>query len=286
VIVNYEAGPLLAESVRAVLGDTSAGPVEIVVVDNGSRDGSVRELAREFPHVQVVRSPGNVGYARGANLGTAATRAPIVAALNADTRIEPGTAAALLARFDTQPRLAACGPRIKNVDGSVYPSARLVPSMPLAAMHGALGFWWPENPFTARYRQLDADPERARLADWLSGSAVWLRRGALDAVGGWDERYFMYLEDVDLCWRLRRAGWEVAYEPAGVVWHIQGTATARRPYRMLVAHHRSAWQFARRRWTGARAALLPFAAAFLAARAVVAICAQAWRGRRSPISTR
>jgi N-acetylglucosaminyl-diphospho-decaprenol L-rhamnosyltransferase len=110
---------------------------------------------------------------------------------------------------------------------------------------------------------------------------MWFRRTSLDAVGGWDERYFMYLEDVDLCWRLRRAGWEIAYEPGGVVWHVQGASTARRPYRMLAEHHRSAWRYARRRMTGVRSVLLPFAAAFLALRGGIAMTAHAVRARRA-----
>ena len=108
---------------------------------------------------------------------------------------------------------------------------------------------------------------------------MWLRRDALDAVGGWDERYFMYMEDVDLCWRLRRGGFGVAYEPAGIVVHVQGTSASRRPYRMLLEHHRSAWRFARARLTGARAVLLPFAAVYFAARAVMAMTDHAWRSR-------
>jgi GT2 family glycosyltransferase len=89
----------------------------------------------------------------------------------------------------------------------------------------------------------------------------------------------MYLEDTDLCWRLRRAGWDVAYEPSAVVDHEQGAITARHPYRMLLEHHRSAWTFAKVRLTGARALLLPFVAVFFAARAVLAVGAQAWRAR-------
>jgi N-acetylglucosaminyl-diphospho-decaprenol L-rhamnosyltransferase len=271
VVVNYEAGPLLVDAVRAVLADDSAGPVELVVVDNGSRDGSVAALRAVHPEVQVVRSPGNVGYARAANLGTAATRAEFVAVLNPDTRIERGTARAMLGRLDTQTRLAACGPRLKNLDGTDYPSARQLPSVPVGVMHGLLGMWWPSNPFTTRYRELAASPDDARLVDWLSGAAIWLRRDALDDVGGWDERFFMYLEDVDLCWRLRHAGWEIAYEPGGIVWHVQGASTSRRPYRMLFEHHRSAWRFARKRYTGARAVLLPFAAVYFAARGGLAM---------------
>jgi N-acetylglucosaminyl-diphospho-decaprenol L-rhamnosyltransferase len=279
VVVNYEAGPLLEACVRSVLADSSCGPVELVVVDNGSRDGSVATLGRAFPDVQVIRAPGNVGYARAANLGIAATRADIVAVLNPDTRLEPGTAVAMTTRIDDDTKLAACGPRVKNLDGTDYPSARSNPSVPDAVMHGLLGLWWPTNRYTRKYRQLDAAPDEARCVDWLSGAALWLRRTALDVVGGWDERYFMYLEDTDLCWRLRRAGWKIAYDPAGLVWHVQGASTSQRPYRMLAEHHRSAWRFARQRFTGVRAFLLPFAAAYLTARAALAMLTHAARDR-------
>jgi N-acetylglucosaminyl-diphospho-decaprenol L-rhamnosyltransferase len=281
VVVNFEAGPLLVECVASLLADTSAGPMELVVVDNASKDDSIATLLAAHPVVRVVRAPGNVGYARAANLGTAATKAPIVAILNPDTVVQPGTTGALVSRMQREPRLAAVGPRLRNPDGTDYPSARAMPSIPVAIGHGLLGLWWPTNPFTVRYRQLDADPSLPRLVDWVSGAAIWLRRRALDDVGGWDERYFMYLEDTDLCWRLRAAGWEVAYEPGGVVVHVQGASASRRPYRMLLEHHRSAWRFARSRLTGPRAVLLPFAALYFAVRAVLAIIDHAWRSSRS-----
>jgi N-acetylglucosaminyl-diphospho-decaprenol L-rhamnosyltransferase len=280
VVVNFESGGLLAECVGSILADTSAGPMELVVVDNRSKDDSVATLLAAHPGVHVVRAPGNIGYARAANLGIAVTRAPIVAVLNADTVVEPVSAVALVSRLEREPRLAACGPRLRNTDGTDYPSARRMPSIPVAIGHGLLGIWWPTNPFTSRYRQLDADPSVPRLVDWISGAAIWFRRRALDDVGGWDERYFMYLEDTDLCWRLRGAGWEIAYEPAGVVMHVLGVSTARRPYRMLLEHHRSAWRFARTRLTGARAVLLPFAALYFSARAVIALGDRAWRSSR------
>ncbi|GIU86867.1 MAG: hypothetical protein KatS3mg009_1382 [Acidimicrobiia bacterium] len=283
VVVNYEAGDHLTECVRSLLADDSAGPVELVVVDNGSTDGSVERMAREFPDVPVVRAPGNVGYARAANLGIGATRAPIVAVLNPDTRVEPGTAHALVTRLERRPLLGACGPRIKNDDGSDYPSARSEPSMPTAIVHALLGRVRPGNRFTRRYLQLDADPARAREVAWCSGAAMWLRRDALDDVGGWDERYHMFFEDVDLCLRLRQAGWGVEYQPAGVVWHGLGVSRARHPYRMEIEHHRSAWRFARRRYRGLRAVVLPFVAALLVLRAAAGLVrvALAARGRGS-----
>ncbi|HEV7524491.1 MAG TPA: glycosyltransferase family 2 protein, partial [Acidimicrobiia bacterium] len=185
---------------------------------------------------------------------------------------------------DDEPAVGACGPRIRNTDGTDYPSARRLPSVPLAVAHGFLGLWWRTNPFTARYRELDSDPGQPRSVDWVSGAAVWLRRSALDAVGGWDERYFMYMEDLDLCWRLRRSGFGVAYEPGGAVTHVQGASTSRVPYRMLVQHHRSALQFARRRLTGARAVLLPFAAVYLVARGLLAMAEHAWHASRASLT--
>jgi N-acetylglucosaminyl-diphospho-decaprenol L-rhamnosyltransferase len=279
VVINYNTSALVVEAVRSILADTSAGTVELVVVDNGSTDDSIAALDKALPDVRVVLAPGNVGYARAANLGIAATRAPIVAVCNADVTFVPGAAATLVERLDQESDLGACGPRIRALDGNDYPSARQNPSAFVATGHGLLGLWWPTNPFTRRYRELDADPSKPRDVDWVSGATIFFRRDALDAVGGWDERYFMYMEDIDLCWRLRRAGWRVAYEPGAVVVHVQGASTSRMPYRMLAEHHRSAWRFARRRYTGVRAVLLPFAAVYLTIRAALAMLEHAWTAR-------
>jgi N-acetylglucosaminyl-diphospho-decaprenol L-rhamnosyltransferase len=276
VVVSYNYGDLLERSVRSVLDETSAGVPEVVVVDNGSTDGSADHLRAVLPAARVVAAPGNVGYARGANLGIASTRAPFVAVLNGDVELLPGVAAAMLCALELDPRLGAVGPRVLNVDGSVYPSARSDPGLLVAAAHAAFGFVWRTNPWTRRYRQLDVDPTIARDVDWVSGAAVWLRREALDDVGGWDERYFMYMEDFDLCLRLRRAGWRVAYDPAGEIVHVQGASTSKRPYRMIAEHHRSVWRFAARRYRGWRRPLLVPLAAVLALRCLAAMAQHAW----------
>lgn len=281
VVVAFDSGPLLADCVRSLLADGSAGgPPEVVVVDNGSSDGSVERVEAAHPEVAVLRPGANLGYARAANLGAAATRAPIVAVVNPDAAIAPGSAAAIVARFAAEPDLGAVGPQIREPDGRVYPSARRVPSAADAVGHLLLGGIRPDNRATRRYRDLDADPDAARTVDWVSGAAIWLRRAALDAVGGWDEGYFMYVEDVDLCWRLTRAGWRVAYEPAARVTHVQGVSTARRPYRMVVAHHRSAYRFAAKRWRGPRRVLLPAVAALLSVRALATLTLRAARPER------
>jgi N-acetylglucosaminyl-diphospho-decaprenol L-rhamnosyltransferase len=275
VVVSFESGALLVDCVRSLLADDSAGVPELVVVDNGSVDGSVVALRAAFPDVTVVDPGANLGYAAAANRGVATTTASVVVVSNADLEVAPGTAAALLDRFDAEPDLAAVGPAVLNPDGSQYPSARAHAPTTDAVGHAVLGRLFPRNPFTRRYRQLDARWDRPRDVDWVSGAFMFLRRSALASVGGWDERYFMYMEDFDLCWRLRRLGWRVAYEPGGRVTHVQGASTGKRPYRMIVEHHRSAYQFLARRWRGPRRLLLLPAAGFLAVRAAFDMAARA-----------
>jgi N-acetylglucosaminyl-diphospho-decaprenol L-rhamnosyltransferase len=287
VVVNYEAGPALGACVASLLADDSAGgPPEVVVVDNGSTDGSADAVAAAFPTVTVLRPGANLGYARAANLGTAATRAPVVAVLNPDTEVAPGTAAALVGALRSRDRLGAVGPKLFNPDGTRYPSARSTPSLTDAVGHALLADLKPDNRFTRAYRQLDMDEDLARPVEWLSGAAVWLRRDALDRVGGWDEQFFLFFEDVDLCRRLERDGWVVGYEPAGRVVHAVGTSRARRPRRSILEHHRAAYRFAAKWWEGPRRLLLPAAAAFLGVRAaVLAVTATARARPRNPAVT-
>jgi N-acetylglucosaminyl-diphospho-decaprenol L-rhamnosyltransferase len=225
-----------------------------------------------------------VGYAAAANRGIAATTAAVVAVCNPDLEVRPGTAAAMLTAF-VDPGVGAAGPRILDPDGSTYPSARRDPGLVDALGHAALGLVWPRNPFTRRYRELDADPTVARDVDWVSGAALWLRRGAIDEIGGWDEGFFMYLEDVDVGRRLRDSGWRVRYVPDAEVVHVQGLSTDRQPRRMIVEHHRSSYRFAAKHWHGAKRLLLLPAGVFLAARAacLVAWCSVGSRRDRSPV---
>lgn len=269
VVVNFEAGAALTGCVASLLADQSAGTPEVVVVDNGSTDGSVVLLHAEFPDVPVIVPDANLGYGRAANLGIAATHAPLVAVLNPDAVVAPGTAAAMAARFEGDDRLAAVGPQLLNPDGSRYPSARSAPSLGDAVGHAVLGVVAPENRFTRAYRQLDADPAQPRDVEWVSGAAIWLRRDALDRVGGWDERFFLFFEDVDLCRRLGADGWRISYEPHGHVTHVVGGSRARRPVRSILGHHRAAYQYAAKWWHGPRRLLLPAAAVFLTARGAV-----------------
>lgn len=269
IVVSYNSSRHLERCLATLAED---GVKRVVVVDNGSTDRS-RDVAVSAGAVWV-ESGGNVGYGRAANLGAAHAQAGDARYLlicNPDLQIRPGAVEALAHDLDSDPTLGAVGPRLCNPDGSLYPSARTFPHLVDAIGHGLLGLVAPHNRFTRRYRLLDWDHEASAKVDWVSGACFLVRREAWESVGGFDPAYFMYMEDVDLCWRLRRAGWEIGYEPAAEVVHIQGVSADLHPYRMLMAHHRSMWLFARRTTTGWRLLALPIVALGLIGRLAVAV---------------
>ena len=274
VIVNYESGPAL---VRCVEGWCHEGPARVVVVDNGSTDGSTDEVVRRFPDVRILRPGGNLGYGAAANRGVAAVDTPWVVVGNPDLEVHAGALGTLVEALSADPGCALAGPLVRTTGGERYPSARQFPSLVDAAGHAVLGIFAPENRFTRVYQQshLDHSPTGTVAVDWVSGACFVVRRDAFEEVGGFDEAYFMYAEDVDLCWRLGRAGWRVAYVTGAEVTHLQGVSTDRHPYRMIAEHHRSLLRFAGRSTNGWRKLLLPLVAVGIGFRAVLACVARA-----------
>ncbi|MGH9101122.1 MAG: glycosyltransferase family 2 protein, partial [Acidimicrobiales bacterium] len=275
VVVDYDTGELLEACVRSLLED---GVRQVVVVENGEEWAARRALGASA--VPLVVTGRNLGYGAGANRGIAASGgSEYLLVCNPDLRIHPGAVATLTAALDAHPDWAIVGPRIVDTAGEVYPSVRRFPSMTDAAGHALLALLRPDNRFSRRYR--DRIGEEPRAVDWVSGACFCARRSALEELGGFDEAYFMFAEDIDLCWRAGRAGWGVGVEPHAVVTHVHGASRRRHPYRMLVAHHRSALRFQARRAQGAERLALPAAAAVLGVRLGMALAEEALRRRGS-----
>jgi N-acetylglucosaminyl-diphospho-decaprenol L-rhamnosyltransferase len=276
VVVNHEAGEALVECVKTLRAE---GISEVIVVDNASSDGSTEALVVADGAVRLVQTGTNLGYGAAANRGIDASGSELVLVSNPDVVVHRGALAALVEVLGADPTVAIVGPRILEFDGTRYPSARRFPSLVDAAGHALLGDLVPTNRFTRRYRLGYVDAEEVTDVDWVSGACFLARRRALDELHGFDESYFMYAEDTDLCWRARRAGWGVLFVPGAVVTHLQGISTARHPYRMLVAHHRSVFRFAARTERGWRRLALPAMAVFLALRLGVMCARQALSAR-------
>ena len=271
VVCNYNTGDYLTRCLRSAFEQAGDARLEVVVVDNASRDGSAERAIAANPAARLIRNGTNRGFAAAVNQGIAATRAPFVLLLNPDGEVATGTLGGFLKAAREHPRAGAIGPVVRDPDGRIYPSARKVPSIPEALGHFAIGTFRPANRWTRAYKMADWDRRSERMVEWVSGSCMLIDRRAMDQVGPLDERFFLYVEDVDFCRRLRAAGWEVWFSPELEVVHVGGISTgrtrwarrqhARSIYRYYAKHRTKAWEVALRPavWLGveAWAALVP-----------------------------
>ena len=264
VVVNLNGGEDVVECLRTVL---EQHPAEVVVVDNASTDGSDREIERMFgPRVRVIRNSRNTGFAVAATQGVRATMAPYAFLVNTDATVRAGSLAALEAALDARPRAASAGALVRNPDGTVQPTKRVFPSFGQAVLHGIVGIFRPDNRGTRAYILSDDDFTSERAVDWVAGTAVALRREAFDAVGGFDERFFFFVEDVDLCKRFADAGWEVWFVPGAEVVHAWGGTWTKRPIRFLWMHQRNLFRYVTKHMRGAWVLAYPVIAAGLVVR--------------------
>lgn len=246
VSVTYSPGESLGAFLDSLVKATER-EYTVVLADNGSVDGAPERAEQERDEVTLLRIGENIGYGGAANRGIAELGQEFgwIVVVNPDVVWQPGSLDELIAAGERTPRAGALGPLIRGGDGVVYPSARLQPSLGRGIGHALFGKVWPANPWTRAYQQSETVVEE-RDAEWLSGSCLLLRRTAFDSVSGFDSRYFMYFEDVDLGDRMTKAGWRNRYVPSAEIVHTGGHATtahAEVSARMLAAHHRSAYRY-------------------------------------------
>jgi len=232
-IVSWNVRDLLLRAVASVAA--AAVPTRIVVVDNASRDGSAEAVREAFPEALVVANAGNPGFAVANNQalralgvldGNGAPAPPFVLLLNPDAELRPGALEALVAHLQAHPEAGAVGPLLRYPDGSVQSSRRRFPGLlALLAEATPIEWHWPGHPIARRLRMDDVPPVRPHAVGWLNGAAVLLRAEALAAVGGFDEGYFMYSEELDLFRRLQAAGWAVHFVPAAEAVHHEGQSS-------------------------------------------------------------
>jgi N-acetylglucosaminyl-diphospho-decaprenol L-rhamnosyltransferase len=244
VTVTYSPGPHLHRFL-ATLSHATDRPVKVIMADNGSTDGSPEDAQQEFPNARLLRTGGNLGYGGAINRAVAEVtkendNLDLFVVANPDVAWGPASIDQLIEAAGRWPRAGTLGPLIRDPDGSVYPSARHLPSLIRGGMHAVVGPLWRRNPWTAAYRQDRLEPSE-RPVGWLSGSCLLVRKAAFDEVAGFDDRYFMYMEDVDLGDRLGKAGWQNVYVPSAEILHDKGHATGRDPARNLAAHHTSTY---------------------------------------------
>jgi GT2 family glycosyltransferase len=249
IIVSWNVWPILAGCLRSIeavsrpiggerqlrqFGPTAApATVEVIVVDNGSRDPTVEYLPRTFPWVRLEACGENLGFTRGNNRGYALSRGRFVYFLNPDTELDHAATDSLwtlYAAIAGAPRIGMVGPQLRYADGQQQVSVRRFPTLLTGFFESTwLGRWWKGNPWARRLHMADWPVSYRHDVDWLVGAAMLCRREALEEVrtaeGPFDERFFMYSEEVDLCRRLRLEEWRVVYVPEAVVLHYEGKSS-------------------------------------------------------------
>jgi GT2 family glycosyltransferase len=249
-VINYNT----REHLRACLATVQMErPHEVVVVDNASTDGSAEMVRVHYPSAILCANERNLGYGAAANQAIASCTAKYVLLLNSDTLLQPGALRALSAYLDLHPGAAIVGPRLVNPDGTLQASCYAF-STPLNTLleYSTLGRLICYVP-VLRSRYLRTWPHtHVRVVAWVKGAALAIRREAFEAVGGFDESFFMYFEDADLCYRLNAAGWQVHFAPVTTVRHVGGASTMQLRAEMAVQLFVNTIQFFQRHYSGIR----------------------------------
>lgn len=272
--VSYNSSSQLDAFLSSLDDELRAG-IAVVIADNASADIGSTEAIAKTHGARVLPLTENLGYGGAINRAVASLPAAVDAVLicNPDVLVGEDALDALRARLDAEPTIGAVGPRILNEDGTLYPSARRIPSLRTGIGHALFVRVWPTNPWTKAYRS--ENQVSARDVGWLSGACLLVRRSVFDRLGGFDEGYFMYFEDVDLGYRIGRAGFRNRYEPTASVVHVGGLSTQAESRRMVRVHHASAYRFLAHKYPGPL--LAPVRAVLRAA-----LAARAWLLTRRP----
>lgn len=245
VVVSYNCCELLRDCLVSLRDFLPSGGATVTVVDNASADGTPEMVEREFPEVRLIASAENLGFSAANNIAIRGRTAPFVLCLNPDTRLRAGVLDALLALMEQRPEIGICGCRLELEDGTLDHAAKRSFPTPLSAL----------GHFTGIGRRAGAKGKLAEYrapavergpVDAVNGAFMLIRRKALDEVGLFDEGYWMYMEDLDLCYRFAQAGWVTWYEPSVAVTHVKaGTSGALRRPRLNYHFHYGMLRFYR-----------------------------------------
>jgi GT2 family glycosyltransferase len=285
IILNWNTHDELSNSLRAIFAQPHRRAIEIIVADNASNDGSAQMVVGEFPQTRLLQHPRNLGFGGGNNAAVPATSGRYVLFLNSDTIVTDGALDALVDFADATPDAGIIGPKLLNQDGSLQYSCRHFPNLGTGFFRNTpLGRLFPGNHFNRDYLMRDFDHNTVRDVDWVSGAAMLIRREALKATGGFDEAFYMYCDDVDLCYRVHKAGWRVVYYPDSVIYHLIGRSSDRVPTRMTYHFHKSMYRFYRKHYARDTPLLVrPLILPGIVARAMGQIVRYRWRHLRQAL---
>jgi N-acetylglucosaminyl-diphospho-decaprenol L-rhamnosyltransferase len=270
LIVNYRAYTELASCLES-LQRFPADDLEVIVVDHATAPSAAADLRGRFPSIRLIEVSSNPGFAAGVNRAARAARGRYFLLLNPDCIADGDVPHTLAVWLEAHPRAGVSGALVREADGSVQASARRFPGVTtgFAGRTSWLTRLWPENRWTRRNLVSPEVADRPIEVDWVSGACLMVRRTAFEAVGGMDERFFMYWEDADFCFRLRQAGWLTFYNPIVAITHLTGRSSSQARRASLIAFHRSAFRYFRKHGGRVARAAAPVVFLTLSARLVL-----------------
>ncbi|MBN1486627.1 MAG: glycosyltransferase family 2 protein [Anaerolineae bacterium] len=226
IIVSWNVKPLLRRAIKSTLNSWGTEPgLEIIVVDNASNDGSQQMVQEEFPQVRLIASAENLGFTKGNNQGIAEANGEFVLLLNPDTEVLGDALHQMVEYLETHPGTGMLGPQLRNPDNTVQSSKRRYPTLPVLFLESTWLQKITPKKLLSRYYAEDLPDDKINAVDWIKGAAMLTRRQVIEQIGGMDEGFFMYSEELDWCHRIKDAGWQVIYMPQAQIKHYEGKSS-------------------------------------------------------------
>ena len=239
IIVNWNTEAYLLSCLKSIFQTRGRMFREIIVVDNGSQDGSGNEVKKSFPTVYLIENEENVGFAKATNQGLQKSSGRYVLLLNPDTRVKNGAIERLVSFMDDYPKAGIAGAQLLNSDGSRQNSIANFPSLATELLNKSLLRWLFPKDFPGKERNY---PEPIEV-DSVIGACMMVRREAIEQVGLFDEDYFLFLEETDWCYRMKRAGWKIYHVPQAEVYHFQGKSAEKDKKKARIEYYYSRYHF-------------------------------------------
>lgn len=245
IIVNYNTCQVTLNALKSVYASKLSYSYEVILIDNHSTDTSVTTIKDAYPHIPLFDNQANVGFAKANNQGMKIARGRYVLLLNSDTLLESDTLQTMIQFMDEHPKAGASGCKLVLTDGTLDKACKRGFPTPSAAFYyiTRLSKLFPNNPKFNQYQLGHLDDNEHHLVDSLVGAFMLVRRETIDQVGLLDENFFMYGEDVDWCYRIKEAGWEIHYYPKTKITHLKGASSRRKPMKIIYEFYRAMYLF-------------------------------------------
>ncbi|GAA4828670.1 glycosyltransferase family 2 protein [Paenibacillus vulneris] len=245
IVLSYNTCQLTLNALQSVFASKTDFEYEVILVDNNSSDSSVNEVRKQFSRVIVIENNENLGFSKANNQGIKIASGRYILLLNSDTIVQTETLDTMIRFMDNHPSIGAAGCKVVLSDGSLDKACKRGFPTPSASFYYAFGIskMFPNNPKFNQYQLSYMDEDQDYPVDCLVGAFMMVRTQVINQIGGLDEDFFMYGEDVDWCYRIKEAGWEIHYYPYTQILHLKGASSRRKPFKIIYEFHRAMYLF-------------------------------------------